>query len=58
MTKTNLEELTNAVGFFSALYIIISFAVPIVKNLYAQYGAIVIIIGIFVLHWLGKPARF
>lgn len=49
---TNLESILQVVGTISTLYLILEWAIPKIKNLYAQYGAIVLIGLYFLVKWL------
>lgn len=44
------------VGSAATAYMILQWAVPVMQNLYAQYGAIVIIAVFFVIWWLSQKA--
>ena len=54
MSKTNLEKLIDVTGTLSSIYLLLQIFIPIIQNLYAQYGAIVLLALYFLIKWLMK----
>ena len=52
----NIEMILQVVGTISVIYLILEWAIPKIKNLYAQYGAIVLIGLYFLVKWLFQTA--
>ena len=51
---TNLQKLLDLVGSISAFYLILKWFIPVIQNLYAEYGAVVFIGIYFLAVWLKK----